>query len=246
MKKVFIGTALLLSVATIFAQSERSPFRRGYLRVGLNTIPGQLDNALSPKANILASQFGAGSGLAFEMGKVYYFNKPKAGDLIGYGLDWTVLSLTYNPLTQWGSYEKNAGHAGATSKPLIASLSTKLGPVVSFNPVEKLVIDARVQLMAYAQHFRYSYETDNSGFELENGAENDSNEEILDNVILGFKPNLGISARRGIIGLSLDYAPGRTEMNYSEYTLVNEESNYSYGKEKIKNNNLQLKLTLLF
>ncbi|WP_114790659.1 hypothetical protein U0035_19770 [Niabella yanshanensis] len=247
MRRIILGCGMLVSILSAHAQkAERSPFRRGYLRLGINSLPGKINTAMSPKENILASQYGAGTGLAFEMGKVYYFNKPESGDLIGYGLDWTVISLTYNPLSKWKEYERQAGEPGATSKPLAASLSTKLGPAISFNPIEKLVIDARLQLMAYAHGYNYSYETGNNSFQLENGIEEDSEEKILDNVLFGFKPNMGITARRGIIGLSLDYAPGNTNMNYSEYTEVDQESTTIYGKSKIKTNNLQLKLSVFF
>ncbi|HMR82797.1 MAG TPA: hypothetical protein PKE30_06685 [Niabella sp.] len=245
MKRIFIAAALLCCVSASFSQNERSPFRRGYLRLGLNNLPGKIDHNLSPKQNILASNYGSGTGFVLEMGKAYYFNRPQSEDLIGYGLDWTVFSLTYNPLKKWGAYENDKGDAGATSDPLVASLSTRLGPVVSFKPVEKLIIDARVQLAVSAYHFNYEYAGSSEYLFLQNGYKDEDDSNALGIVTLGFKPSFGFSVRRGIIGLALDYAPGKTKMNYEEGT-GNYEDGYTYNKANISTSNLQLKLNLSF
>ncbi|MGC4232500.1 MAG: hypothetical protein QM594_05920 [Niabella sp.] len=247
MKKIIVGCCMLLSILSATAQSQRSPYRRGYLRLGINNLPGKLNNSMSPKENMLASRYGSGTGFAFEMGKVYYFNRPDSDDLIGYGLDWTVFSLTYNPLSKWNDYESNTGNTSISGNPLVATLSTKLGPVVSFNPVEDLIIDARLQLMATAHHFNFYHETNNGSFELLNGMKDGSENNALDNIVLGFKPNIGFTVRRGVIGLALDYAPGKMKMNYGESSGNYEDGyNDSYGNAEIKNNNLQLKLSLSF
>ncbi|SDD37230.1 hypothetical protein SAMN04487894_108172 [Niabella drilacis] len=230
---------------TLYAQgTERSPFRRGYLRLGISNIPGKLNQAMSPKENILASQYGSGTGYVLEIGKAYYFNRPQAGDRLGYGLDWTVFSASYNPLNRWKAYETTAGDPGATTTPAIMGLSSKLGPVLSVNAVEKLVIDARVQLVASASYYNFEYAGGSRYFHLINAQKNEDDNGVTSALMLGLKPSFGLTVRRGIIGLALDYAPGKIKMNYEEGTGTSGE--YTYGQKELEANSLQLKLNISF
>jgi hypothetical protein len=246
MKQTF---AMLLLIATLNAtaqdSSTRSAFRNGYMRIGLNYLGNELVNSLSPKSNVFNGNFGATTGYCFEFGRNFYFNK-KTTSRLKYGLDWTYLSLTYNK-PNWNSYAKSSG-AGDTyidGKAIAASVSGRLGPVVSFNPVEKLVIDARFQVAPSAYFFDHSYYK-NQGlpneqyfefvdYEREDTEDGYDAESIKNRLSFGVKTAFGVTIRRKAIGLSLDYIPGKVKVNYG--------SNEGNGQEKIKANNLQLKLS---
>lgn len=253
MKKIIsFAFCTTLFFSTSFAQNERSPFRKGYIRLGVNNIGERINTDLSVKENILRGKYGSDMGYVFETGTIFYFNKPKSGKKIGYGLDWTIISFTYNSLNKWKNYATATGNTGEPFEeipPLTVSASSKLGPVISFNPVEKLIIDTRVQVVAGASAFLFFYNHNPTGYYFEMLGRNESiNEEdegqVLKMAVFSIKPNFGITARWKAIGLALDYAPGKINMNYGEE--YNDNADEVYGKAKIKTNTLQLKLSFTF
>src|SRR5690606_973244 len=52
----------------------------------------------------------------------------------------------------------------------------------------------------------------------------------------GFKANYGATFRYGVLGIALDYFPGKIKSSY--------QSNEGNGEEKFKNNMFQIKLSL--
>lgn len=246
MKQLFVA---LFSFASLYVSAQeiqtRSAFRNGYQRIGLNFLGSKLDNSLSPKANVFNGNFGATTGYCLEFGRNFYFNKNSILPF-RFGLDWTYISLTYNKM-DWKSYagmNTNANtYIDGTS--IAASVSTRLGPVVSFNPVEKLVIDARVQVAPSVYFFDQSFSR-NEGlpneqyFEFIDYTRGDTDgsydpEKVKNRLFFGVKTGLGITVRRKAIGLAFDYLPGKVKINY--------DSNEGNGQAKIKANNLQLKLS---
>lgn len=238
---------LLLLIATlqVTAQdhSTRSAFRNGYARIGLNFLGNKLDNNLSPKANVLNGNLGTAQGICSEVGRNFYFNK-NSPSRFRFGLDWTYLSTTYNKF-DWTNYGKISGSSNTIvdGSSVALSFSGRLGPVVSFNPVEKLVIDARFQIAPSVYFFNHSFhkkegQANDQYFEFvgsENGNNNADGESIKSRLSTGVKTSLGITIRRKAIGLALDYIPGKVKVSY--------DSNEGQGQEKIKANSLQMKLS---
>ncbi|HEX7755571.1 MAG TPA: hypothetical protein VF421_09515 [Niabella sp.] len=254
-----IRTATLLFTATIcttiatYGQSvtttERSPFRRGYMQLGLNLAGNKLNNSLSPEANILKGNHGASAGIVFELGKSYYFLKRTPGQKFNVGLDWTTISLSYNSLKKgWGDYARAAGEPDADiTAPMIVSLSTKLGPVVSYNPVEQLVIDLRGQVIAGISGTTLQYEESNRGFNaFDKGSNSDEDAGIGDifKNTFSVKPGFGITVRRGIVGLSFDYSSYKQSLDYT--TSGNNAAAAAGKNAKIPFAFKQLKLGLYF
>jgi hypothetical protein len=225
--------------------STRSVFRNGYQRLGFNYLGNKLDAAMSPKANVFNGNFGASTGYCLEFGRNFYFNKSSASK-VRFGLDWTYISLTYNKMN-WNDYAKNTAnntvYLDGTS--IAASVSGRLGPVVSFNPVEKLVIDVRYQLAPSLYFFDQSFyknegQANEQYFEfMDNRRSNVDNtydaESIKNRLSFGVKSAFGITLRRQGIGFSFDYMPGNVKINY--------DSNEGHGQDKIKATNTQLKLS---
>jgi hypothetical protein len=237
--------------ATANAQSDaaktetRSVFRNGYSRIGLNTLGNKLDPTLSPKANVFNGNLGANAGYCVESGRIFYFNK-KSPSNIKFGIDWTYTSITYNKMN-WSNYDsKSASNAQIDGSSTAFSMSSRLGPAVSFNPVEKLVIDARFQVAPTVYIFDQNYYQDPSqpdqqffefGSSQQDEVANTSNAEMAKKRFsYGMKTAFGISVRRKAIGLAFDYILGKVKINYN--------SNEGAGQDKIKANNLQVKLSL--
>src|SRR5690554_7442266 len=78
--------------------THATDFRKGYLRLGISSqLDGEPNNSLSPASNVSEGQLGATLGYTLELGRKFYFNNSSAMPL-RYGLDWTIISLTYNDL----------------------------------------------------------------------------------------------------------------------------------------------------
>lgn len=252
MKKCYL--LLVLSFLLIGGTNgqSRSAFRSGYLRLGLNALGGDLKFDQSPKQNVFNGNYGAAQGYVLEMGRIFYFQDRGLISPLNYGIDWTYFSLNYNELDQWDAY----GAASATpyftgGEALAIAASTKIGPVVSFNLVEKVVVDARIQLAPTFRFFDVSYyETDEEGIETRSfsftddlSGENDDNydsESLPNRVGFGVQTNFGLTLRRKAIGIALDVVSGSVKNRYQAY----ENGSYTFGKEKIKVTNFQVKLSL--
>lgn len=250
MKKIYLIIALSF-MTTIAVNAQRSAFRSGYLRAGLNTLGGDLNFSESPKENIFSGNFGAGKGYVLEMGRIFYLQDRSIVSLLNYGIDWTYFSLNYNTLDQWEDY----GAANATDfyiggEKIAAALSTKIGPAISVNLIEKVVLDARIQLAPTFRFFDLNY-YENEGtanersFSFTNdlsGADDEDydSESISNRVGFGVQTNFGLTIRRKAIGISIDHVSGKFKNNYQAI----EGGAVTFGKEKIKANNFQLKLSL--
>ena len=248
--------ALILVIAICYSinsySQDRPAFRKGYLRVGINKLGDDLDNSLSPKENIFDSKYGASTGYVFEFGKIYYFKSRENKGLINYGLDWTILSLNYNKMDKWEEYglASEVGTSEADGSLIAAAISSKLGPTISFNPLEKLEIDVRFQIAPTLRFFDFEYYEDDENsagryFYFENSAQSEFDEDfdseaIKNRLAFGVATGFGITVRRKAIGIALDYTVGKVNSNYEAF---DPRSGMTYGKERIKANTMQFKLS---
>lgn len=238
---------LLVLTLTLFlfsnAQTDRTvakpwktPFKRGYIRLGIDKLGGNLNTAVAPAENIHDGNFGAGNGYTLEFGHIFYFLNRKKQRIYNVGLDWTILSLAYNPLDKWKDYASQRNENVDLGTPLHASATSKLGPVVAVNPVSKLVIEARFQL-TYALHFsRFDYyveKENNQGYEFWLDDEN-----YFDTKGIG--TNIGATVRYGFIGLAVDLS--NAKIPTTSYLSQNGQQETS-NTEKIPYKHIQLKLS---
>lgn len=252
MKKFYLLIALIFVMVIAANAQSRSPFRSGYLRFGLNALGGDLKHNQSPKQNVLDGNFGAAQGYVLEMGRIFYFQDRSLITPLNYGIDWTYFSLNYNELDQWDAYGlANTQFYGVGGEALAAAVSTKIGPAVSFNLIEKVVVDARIQLAPTFRFFDLSYyEMDEDGndtrsfsFTDDLSGENDESydsESVGNRVGFGIQTNFGVTLRRKAIGIALDVVSGNVKNRYQSL----ENGSYTFGKEKIKATNFQIKLSL--
>jgi len=234
------------------AQNQRSPFRKTYIQVGFDFLGKKLDQSLSPKENAFAGRHGADQGLTFNIGRVFYIGK--IDDRFKYGLDWTIISFAHNKLSGWEKYGQNSGAEDfyteglkENNKGIIAvSAASKLGPVVSFNPVERLVIDARIQVAPVARAFVMGYYENEGSDSQRSFAYYNSNVDdpkINDILSLSVNTNVGITVRRGPVGISLDYLFGKMKTSYE---AADGQNSVDFGKTRIPVQELQAKLSFHF
>lgn len=269
-KQLLVLTVLLVAVNWSYGQITRDESKRsrGYLRLGLSNFGQELKNDLSNFSvndggafdgeasmldNLLDGRYGAKRGYVLEFGRNYYFNKTSLLPLFDtkVGLDWTQLSLTYNEL-DWDGFinrDRAAGYEVDDAGFFAVSAASKIGPVISINFIDRLVLDVRAQLAA--TYFvngldYYAYNDDDERYFTFMPEEEDSNE--IEGLAafgklgkFGIKQNYGATVRYGVIGLSIDYFPGSFKYEY-ETSEGNDE--VKSGKEKFKNNMFQLKLSL--
>ncbi|MBX2920962.1 MAG: hypothetical protein KF746_02130 [Chitinophagaceae bacterium] len=221
------------------AKPWKTPFKRGYIRLGIDKLGGNLNTAVAPAENIHDGNFGAGYGYTLEFGHIFYFLDRKKQRIYNVGLDWTIISLAYNPLDKWKDYASQRNENVDMGTSFHASVASKLGPVVTVNPVSKLVIEARFQL-TYALHYSpFEYFA-----EKENNQSYDfwfDDENYFDT--RGIGTNIGATIRYGFIGLAVDLSNAKIPtVSYLSQNGQQETSN----TEKIPYKHFQVKVNLTF
>lgn len=245
MKHVCLLMVFVLACFTFsYAQSDsaaakpwKTPFKRGYIRLGINKLGSNLNPAVSPLENVKKGNLGAGNGYTLEFGHIFYFLSRKERRVFNAGLDWTILNLNYTPLDKWQDYgEKRKENPDPEGTNLAAIVTSKLGPVIAINPADKLVIEARFQLSygLYVPVLDYSMDSDNGiyysfGFE---------NENIFDSKGLG--TSFGATVRYGFFGFSVDMSNAKIPVSY----YIDEPGkNEVTGSEKIPFKSFQVKVS---
>jgi hypothetical protein len=252
--KCLVFAIALCAGLNVYAQ-QRSVFRPGYVRLGLTRLGDELNYRLSPKENIFDGRYGTSTGYVFEFGHIFYFNKRASKNPVNLGLDWTILSFTYNKMDKWNDYARAAAAPNAfiEGEQIAGAASSKLGPNLSINLGEKVVLDLRFQVAPTLRYFDFTYTEDpftntNTGryFSFENSEQlkvdrNFDPQSLKNRLAFGLNYGYGVTLRRAGLGLSLDYTTGEVNSNYEAY---DELTGGTFGKEKIKANSIQLKLSL--
>ncbi|WP_186755894.1 hypothetical protein [Echinicola salinicaeni] len=243
----YLAFLLLLSTAYSYGQDTTqvqieykqdfpTDFRGSYIRIGLNNITdSELIPSMTPYDNVRDGKIGASKGYTFEWGRNYYFNN-RSSSSIKFGLDWTIINLSYTEL-DWADYAKsNTGQTEDTNIFHGASLSSKLGPVISYNPVEEFIVDLRAQvgISYHAMLIDYYDESTEDYFTSFSG---DGLSGVMSDMCL--YPSFGLSIRRKAIGLAVDYFNQKVNMPY-------ESENDGEGMVETPLSTLQFKLMFSF
>jgi len=193
-----------------------------YLRVGASFLNNDFVKQLNE--GDLDEAYSAPTGLNFEIGKYFFLHSEPVADLFKVGLDASFLSLGYNPL-KWNDPDD----PGYSEKTDLTSVGVKLGPVISFNPLENFYADAFVKL---APTMLTSL----------------SEMEDLEEVLFGLKSDVGINLRYKKITLTAGYESGAFKYDSydSEYNEETGEYTENTTKEKFPMGMFQIKLGLQF
>ncbi|HRP33724.1 MAG TPA: hypothetical protein PKV73_17630, partial [Agriterribacter sp.] len=108
------------------AKPWKTPFKRGYIRLGINKLGSNLNPAISPYENAKAGNLGAGNGYTLEFGHIFYFLSRKERRLFNAGLDWTILNLPIEEvLAIPGNISKQFDIDGTTVSETIANYTVQ-------------------------------------------------------------------------------------------------------------------------
>jgi len=210
--------------ATVVGQRQYSEpdFGKFYLRFGASFLNNDFLKQLNDGE--LDDAYSAPTGLNFELGKYFFMHSEPIAGLFKVGLDASFLSLGYNPLT-WNDPD-DVDYAEKTD---LTTAGVKLGPVISFNPLENFYADAFVKL---APTILTSM----------------SEMEDLEEVLFGLKSDVGINLRYKKVTLTAGYESGA--FKYDSYNSEYNEETGEYiehtTKEKFPMGMFQIKLGLQF
>lgn len=247
MKPIYL--LILITFYSVFSYAQqdsaitkpwKTPFKRGYIRLGIHTLGGSLDTGITPFENIKKGNLGAKNGYSLEFGHIFYFLGRKEPRIFNVGLDWTILSLNYSPLDKWKDYAvKRAEDPDLDELKMAAAVISRLGPVIAVNPADKLVIEARFQVNygLYLPVLDYSiYEGVNTKYSF--WFNNDNYFESR-----GVGTGFGATVRYGFFGFSADWVNANIPTAYSLQIGNNPEIN---GTEKISYKYLKIGVNFSF
>jgi len=243
MKANIILLIAILTTACLNAQEnqeiKKTVFRKSYIKLGFDKLGVDLDNNLSPIENVKAGSYGASTGYVLDFGHIFYFRNRDKNYKINFGLDWTILSLGYAKLDKWEAYAASQSPDASIDEPAMsAALATKLGPVIAYNPVDKLVIEGRFQVAYMVRRNELSYydynedEDKSSYFSINN-----------ETIKPGIATSVGITLRYGFIGFAVDYISAKHNTAYEAKEPF--EPSYT-AEEKIHSHDLQVKVSFTF
>ncbi|MBN2523371.1 MAG: hypothetical protein JXB24_08835 [Bacteroidales bacterium] len=132
MKKLFVVTVIMVFAAGLYAQGDLDNafyFRMGYSKP-TKTYWGVDDKSMWDDYDVKRN------GFVFELGQMFYFNSLKMADGLRLGLNADYISFYYHGIKAEDSDDK-LGHI---------LFGSKIGPVLSYSPVDKLVFDGYVKL----------------------------------------------------------------------------------------------------
>lgn len=251
MKTLAFGILLIFLSASALGQDIQNIRKYEYARLGVGLLGAPLDPNLTPFENVSQGRFGARVGFALEAGKQYYFQKKSLIESIPskIGMEWLFFNHLGKP--NWDNYHRSRNEGvpiGPEYKDgvfLLAGLG--VGPVVSVNPWELVIIDVQACLMGVFSLIDLSYAehegtTDERYIEFypayEESGEESAWSHFTKHIGLGVMPNFGITVRRKGLGLSWSYVPGRLRTRY--------ESDQGVGKASFPVSTNRLMLSLSF
>lgn len=210
-------------------------FRNAYLRFGINNFPGTLSMSESVHSNIQDGNIGSSMGFVAQVGRHLYFNH-KSHQPFRFGLDWTMISFSYNQL-DWTTYARERNNPSSDEQKFDGfSFSTKLGPAITVALSNDILIDARVQMACGVHSLGINYSDAANNEEFSFGFK--SGEPFESPSVLFFNPNMGLTLRYRGVGLAVDYSPQKIGYEY--------DSSEGSGRMNFHIQSLQTKLNLAF
>ena len=226
---------------------NESDYGKFYIRLGVNIPQGAFGKPLDatiPLIDNIAKDgaIGADLGATMELGKYFFFHEDPINDLFKVGLDATFFSFGYNR-------GKSLSPSDEATDPFdFVTGSVKLGPVISFNPVEDFYADIFVKaaptvLLSFEPPYHFK------------GDMYDPDAEVLylntdENVNFGFKTDIGVTLRYRKVTLTASYESGTFNVPVTYYRHDGGESVYDAVPQemdrKMPMGVLQLKLGLQF
>jgi hypothetical protein len=203
-------------------QYNVSDYGKFYLRVGASFLNNDFLKQLNDDE--VGNAYSAPTGLNFELGKYFFLHSEPVADLFKVGVDATFLSLGYNPL-KWNDPEDPS----YSEKSDFTTIGVKLGPVISFNPLGDIYVDAFVKVAPTILTSVAAMED-------------------LESVLFGWKSDAGVNLRYRKLTLTAGYESGSFKYNSANGEYDEATGTYvdSSTKEKFPMGMFQIKLGLQF
>jgi hypothetical protein len=184
------------------------------------TVQQLTDSYTSPKEVLTFKP--AKTGPALDMGFLVYIGPAFAKKMIRAGIDITFMSLNFNPVSH------DSAMTGNKYQYWYIYAGQKIGPVISINPVDKLVLDLSYKLNAFVAFNTPSSRT--IAAEPESDFKNKWGENLFQN-------EMSLSIRYSLVVVSLQYNFGKVMFN---------DLDSSHKNENLENNTVRILVGLKF
>ena len=230
-----LSATLCVVLGTLFvAQAQQAPvvgqghyndsdFGKFYVRVGLSFPSNDLITQLND--GDFDGTYSSKTGINAEIGRYFFFHSEPIADLLKVGLDASFFSFGYNPMS-W----TDAGDPDFADDTDLTSMAVKLGPVISFNPLEDFYADAFVKMAP-------TLLTSMSGMI-----------GLQEELLFGLKTDVGINLRYKKLTLTAGYESGsfKNVFDSGEYNEDTGQLVEHTSEKKLPMGMFQLKLGLQF
>jgi hypothetical protein len=124
------------------AKSEKSD-GAFYMHLNRSAAMGAYSEFVNFRSDILGGIGGMSKGIGLNIGRIFYFNNVDLAQIgipnSKLGIDWTFIDWGFS-LADESGYDDIADEASHI-------VGTKVGPVYSYSPIDKLVVDLAITLM---------------------------------------------------------------------------------------------------
>jgi len=197
MKKISILLLVCCLSTLSFAQESQGLDNRFYVRIGYSMPANSyLGYNNSPYQELIST-----TGGVFEIGSIFMLNNLDLGDGLRIGINVDFAEVTYHQFKYEDTFEVVKLHMG--------QVSSKVGPSLSYSPVNRLVFDGFFKLKIPWVAFGYFEAPDDP----------DLNEDYyLGAIDIGF--SAGINIRYSALMLGFDFSSNNMKMNSDEDSEV--------------------------
>ncbi|MEI7663832.1 MAG: hypothetical protein WCK34_16615 [Bacteroidota bacterium] len=208
-RKNFISNGFYFQLGPVFPQGDYAS--------GQDIRNLVADTALKGKDTLVDVKYkGAKMGAALDLGFLIYIGPSFAGKHVRLGIDATFLSLWFNSI-------KSDGSSGGTDKYYLYA-GQKFGPVISINPVDRLIID-----ISYKINANFSF-----------------HDEWGDGILKKYHSTYGANLLQNEFSLSVRYLIMKFAVQYNYGKMTYNNFNNSRPSQTIQANNLRIMIGLIF
>jgi hypothetical protein len=190
MKKILTALLLLISVLSVYSQDEGNLKTQFYFRFGYSNPTWKYLGAEGKDDWAGAKKMG---GL-FEFGNIFMLNSIKIAPGLRLGINVDYLSLGYHQLSNFDDFT-------GMDKMHFFYAGSKIGPSISYSPVDHLVIDTYFKINPV-------------WVSVSDWAYTDGDDDDLFMGFVGMKYCVGLNVRYSVLMMGFEFNPGALKMKW--------------------------------
>ncbi len=173
----------------------------GYITFNRSYAIGDFGKEVNYLSGIVNGKGNMNKGLGINIGKLYYINSIDLIEELRFGIDWTIISWDF-------VYAHNNDDIDmfSTATNFFAS---KIGPTISYNPIDKLIIDGKLTIQPTLILMNQSFDNDS----------------YLHGSAFKFRTGLSVNTRYKSFMLGFEMSFGKTNMELNNYDDLNGDTN---------------------